>query len=84
MIRTQIYLPEETHASLLRIAQQKGTTLSRLIRRGADEVIKKTYGKTTPLERALKFFANPPKKYRINITGKQAVDLIRKERDARY
>ena len=81
MIRTQIYLPEETHTNLLRLAKVKGTTLSRLIRQGADTVIKKHYGNLTPQQRALRFFANPPKKYQINLTGKQAVDLIREDRD---
>lgn len=80
MIRTQIYLPEEIHTDLLRIAQEKGTTLSRLIRQGAKEVIKKTYGKLSPKEKALKFFANPPKKYQIKLS-KPAHILIREERD---
>lgn len=84
MIRTQIYLPEETHSTLVRLAQEKGTTLSRLIREGAAEVIKKRYGKLTPQQRALRFFANPPKKYRIKLTGGQAVELIRKDRDDSY
>lgn len=80
MIRTQIYLPEETHSTLLRLAQEKGTTLSRLIREGAKAVIKKTYGKLNPKEKALKFFANPPKKYQIKL-NKPAHLLIREERD---
>lgn len=81
MVRTQIYIPEDTHANLLRLAKEKNTTLSKLIRQGADTIIKKHYGKLTPQERALKFFANPPKKYQIDLTGKQAVDLIREDRD---
>lgn len=84
MIRTQIYLPEDTHSTLLRLAQQKGTTLSHLIREGAKEIIKKKYGRFTPQQKALNFFANPPKKYQIKLTGKQAVELIREDRDAGY
>lgn len=81
MIRTQIYLPEQTHANLQRIAKEKGVPFSQLIRQGAEIIVKKTYGKLTPQQKALRFFANPPKKYRIPLTGKQAVDLIREDRD---
>lgn len=81
MIRTQIYLPEETHANLLRIAREQKTTLSKLVRKGADLVIKKKQGKKTAQQKALEFFANPPKEYRINKTGKELIDLLRKERD---
>lgn len=40
MTRTQIYLPVETHASLLRLAEIEKVSLSELIRKGADLVIK--------------------------------------------
>lgn len=80
MIRTQIYLPEETHSTLLRLAKIKGTSLSCLIRQGADEIVKKNYGRFTPQQKALNFFANPPKKYQIKLS-KPAHILIREERD---
>lgn len=37
--------------------------------------------KLTPQEKALRFFANPPKSFRIKIKGKDAAALIRKDRD---
>lgn len=82
MVRTQIYLPEETHSNLLRMAKEKGTTLSKLIRDSADITLKKHYGELTPKERALRFFGNPNKKYRLNLTGAELTDLIRKDRDS--
>lgn len=81
MIRTQIYLPEDTHANLLRIAKESNTSLSKLIRKGAEIVIKKKYGKNMPQQKALKFFANPPGNLIINKSGKELIELIRKERD---
>lgn len=81
MTRTQIYLPEETHDLLLRLAKQEKTTLSKLIREGANEVVKKRRIRKTLRQKALDFFANPPKKYQVDLTGKDVVDLIRKERD---
>lgn len=80
MIRTQIYLPEEIHSALLRLAKLKGITLSRLICQGVDIIVKKNYCKSTPQKKTLNFFANPPKKYRIKLTGKQAVELMSEER----
>ena len=80
-MRTQIYLPEEIHSNLQKLAKQKGTTLSKLIRQGAETVLKKGYGKKTPQQKALEFFAKVPKEYRINKTGKELIDLLRKERD---
>jgi hypothetical protein len=77
VIRTQVYLPEETHKNLLLLARQKDTTLSKLIRQGADHVIKKNYGKLSPQQKTLKFLANPPQKYRVNLTGKnQLLSLL--------
>ncbi|OGM29649.1 hypothetical protein A2630_04980 [Candidatus Woesebacteria bacterium RIFCSPHIGHO2_01_FULL_44_10] len=80
MIRTQIYLPEETHENLLRLAQQKQTTLSQLIRQSADTVIKKHYGKLTPQQKALKFLANYPTKLKVSLSD-SAVNLVRKHRN---
>lgn len=80
MIRTQIYIPEEIHTTLTRIAQEKGTTLSQLIRIGAKQVIEKTYGKSSPQKKALKFFSAPPKKYRVKL-GSPAHILVRKDRE---
>lgn len=82
MMRTQIYLPEEMHNSLLQLANQQSTTLSNLIRHGANLVLKKQVIKMSAGQRkALKFFSNPPKRYLINLKGKTAVQLIREERD---
>lgn len=39
MIRTQIYLPEELHRELHLTARQQRTTLSELVRKGAQKVI---------------------------------------------
>lgn len=80
MIRTQIYIPEDIHSTLLKIAQRYNTSLSELIRLGAKEVIKKKYGTVTPQKKALQFFSHPPKKYRIMLPYPAHI-LIRKERD---
>ncbi|OGG22325.1 hypothetical protein A3D03_03455 [Candidatus Gottesmanbacteria bacterium RIFCSPHIGHO2_02_FULL_40_13] len=80
MIRTQVYLPEETHHLLMKLARRKGTSFSQLVREGVDVVVRKTYGKLTPQKRALKFFAHFPNKWRVKLSD-SAVDLIRKERD---
>lgn len=40
MKRTQIYLPEELHRELLMIATQEKKTLSEIIRRGAQRIIR--------------------------------------------
>ena len=80
MIRTQVYLDDEIHKALLQLAQDKGTSFSRLVREGAAEVIKKHYGEVDPQKKALKFFAHPPKQYRVKLT-KPASLLIRDERD---
>lgn len=82
MTRTQIYLPEETHDLLLRLAKQEKTTLSKLIREGANEVVKKRRIRKTLRQKALDFFANPPKKYQVSLP-KSAVELVREERDER-
>ena len=81
MIRTQIYLPEEVHSNLRKIAKQRGTTLSKLIRKGAGTVIKNHHKGKTPQQEALEYFANPPKSERINLTGKELINLLRKDRD---
>lgn len=80
MIRTQIYLPEEVHETLLHLAQQQGTSISRLIRAGAVAVIKEYQGRFSPKKKALVFFANPSEKYRIHL-AKSASRLVREDRD---
>jgi len=80
MIRTQVYIQDEIHKTLLQLAQEKKTTFSNLIREGAAEVIKRHYGKISPQKRALRFFANPPKMHRVRFS-KSASLLIREERD---
>jgi len=80
MIRTQIYLPEDVHTSLQKLANKKGTTLSKLIREGAETVLKKHYGKKTPQQKALHFLANYPDELRIKLT-KSAVELVREQRN---
>ena len=80
MIRTQIYLPEDTHARLMQIAREEKTTFSKLVRSGADLVVKKRV-KNDPQKRAVTFLANLPSKYKTKLTGKQLVDLISKGRD---
>ena len=41
MIRTQVYLPEETHKELHRLAQQSSESFSELVRQGVSEVLRK-------------------------------------------
>lgn len=81
MTRTQIYLPDDTHAQLLQIAQTDNSTLSRLIREGADMVIK-TKSKTslTPTQKLLKALLAFPDSKRIKLP-KSSVELVREERD---
>lgn len=43
MIRTQIYLPEDLHRNLTLLARTSKTNISRLLREGAGEVIKKMH-----------------------------------------
>lgn len=66
---------------LLKLAKEKGQTLSKLIREGAGEVIKKNYGKTTPQQKAMKFFAHVPKEYKVDATGEELIDLIQTDRN---
>ena len=80
MIRTQIYLPQETHEGLQKLAKQSKSTLSRLIRQGATEILKKSYGADSPMQKSLKFFANIPDSYKIKFSH-SAVELVRRERD---
>lgn len=80
MLRTQIYLPKEDHASLTKLANQKNTSLSKLIREGVQEVLKKHYGTKSPQQKALKFLVGYPDKKRIKLSD-SAVNLVRKERD---
>lgn len=80
MIRTQVYLDDDIHKTLLQLAKAQGTSFSRLVREGAKEVIKRHYGETNPQKQALKFFAHPPKRYMIRLS-KQSAQLVRDERD---
>lgn len=80
MIRTQIYLPEEIHSILLHLAQQQGTSISKLIRVGAAAVIKENQGRFSPQKKALKFFARPSGKHRVHL-AKSASLLVREDRD---
>lgn len=82
MIRTQIYLPEDTHDNLSRLAKIKGSSLSELLRQGAELVMKKSYGELTPQQEASLFFAKPPKRYKVNLTGKKLVEQLRRDRDS--
>lgn len=81
MTRTQVYLPENIHASLLRLAQIENVSLSELIRKGADMVIKTKHATIlSPQKQALKMLADYPKDQRITL-GDSAVNLIRQQRD---
>lgn len=83
MVRTQIYLSDDTHATLLELARAGNTSLSALIRQGAAQVIKKQKKinkYTSPQQKALNYFANYPDSKRIKLSD-SAVNLVRKERD---
>lgn len=80
MMRTQIYLSEDTHELLLKLAVRENTSLSELIREGAKTVIKKRYGEN-PLKKSLNFWSNPPKKRQIKPTGGEIINILRKDRD---
>lgn len=79
MTRTQIYLPEETHASLVLLAEMEKVSLSELIRKGANLVIKTKSKTTPPYQQALKMLANYPDALRLKLSD-SAVNLIRKQR----
>jgi len=80
MIRTQVYLPDDTHAQLLHLAHTDNTSLSRLIREGADMVIKAKTGGLTPSQKFIKAILSFPDSKRVKLS-KSAVELIRDERD---
>lgn len=80
MTRTQIYLPEEVHEGLLRLARQQNTTLSNLVRHGANLVLKRQQN-NKKLKAVLQLLANPPKKYRASLTGEQLINLVSRDRD---
>lgn len=82
MIRTQIYLPEETHYNLSRLAKEKKSSLSELLREGAKMLMKKHYGKLTPQQEASRYFGNPNKKDRLKLTGAELVAELRRDRDS--
>lgn len=80
MTRTQIYLPEETHANLTRLAKMENVSLSELIRKGADLVVR-TKQKGLPTHRqTLKMLADYPDTLRIELKD-SAIKLIRRQRD---
>lgn len=80
MIRTQVYLPNELHTELHRLAKVHDTSFSQLVRDGVQEVVRKKKRNNDPQREALRFFANPPKRFRIKLSD-SAVNLVRKERD---
>lgn len=45
MIRTQVYIPEDLHQELTLLAKQEGVNFSKLIREGAEEVVKRKKSK---------------------------------------
>lgn len=85
MIRTQIYLPEQVHTDLRVLAEIHNTTMSELIRQGADRTIRKYTPKKKKVslkkpKNALAYFAYLPKS-RLMHSSVSAVDLVRAERD---
>ncbi|TSC85823.1 MAG: hypothetical protein G01um101416_775 [Microgenomates group bacterium Gr01-1014_16] len=80
MTRTQIYLPDDTHAQLLQIAQTGDQSLSQLIREGADMIIKAKSEGLTPTQKFVKAILSFPDSKRVKLS-KSAVELIRDERD---
>lgn len=80
MTRTQIYLPEETHANLVHLAKMENVSLSELIRNGADLVIKTKQKGLSPHRRTLKMLADYPESLRVKLAD-SATKLIRKQRD---
>lgn len=79
MTRTQIYLPDDTHAQLLQIAQADNSSLSRLIREGANMVIKSKSGGLTSTQKFIKAILSYPDSNRVKLS-KSAVELIREQR----
>lgn len=73
-------MPEEVHFNLQRLASQTGTTLSKLIREGAEAVLKRKFVHRDPQRNALRFFANVPKAYKTKLTGKQMIDVVVRNR----
>ena len=80
MTRTQIYLPDDTHAQLLQIAQTGDQSLSQLIREGADLVIKSKTGGLTPSQKFIKSILAYPDSNRVKLS-KSSVELVREQRD---
>lgn len=80
MTRTQIYLPEETHAILAHLAKMENVSLSELIRNGADLVIKTKQKGLSPHRQTLKMLADYPESLRVKLAD-SATKLIRKHRD---
>ena len=81
MTRTQVYLSQNTHASLLHLAQIENVSLSELIRQGAESVLKKNkIKKKSPQREALEFLANFSNKYHIRLSQPADV-LVREQRD---
>lgn len=82
MVRTQIYLPKDDHASLRKLARELNSSLSDLLREGAKLVMKKHNTKLTAQQEASRYFANPNKKGRLTLTGAELITQIRKDRDS--
>ena len=80
MTRTQIYLPEETHANLINLAKIENVSLSELIRKGADMVIKTKQKGMSPHRQTLKMLVDYPESLRVKLSD-SAINLIRKQRD---
>jgi hypothetical protein len=80
MTRTQIYLPDDQHMALLRIAKSQKTSLSSLIRQGAQIVIQNKTGTSSPQAQALNFLNSYSKK-KLPKLPQDSVTLVRQERD---
>lgn len=80
MTRTQIYLPDDQHSALLRIAKSQNTSLSDLIRQGAKLVIQNKTGHTTTQAKALSFLSKYSQKKLPKLSA-DSVSLVRLERD---
>ena len=80
MIRTQIYLPDDQHLALHSIAKSQNTSFSRLIREGADLVVKKHSKKMHPQSEFIHALLNFPDKLRVRLP-KSSIELVRAERD---
>ena len=74
-------LEQRKYQFLKTLAEKEKVSMGETVRRIVKDFILQKIDKIKNQEEALKFFANPPKKYRFNLIGKQVVDLIREDRD---